>query len=215
MKEQKPILKEILEWIYCILIAIALALLIRYYVGTPTIVQMPSMNPTLKQGERLLLNRWVRTVNGEYKRGDIITFESPSNTYISEYDVDENNPVALYENEPSNIFTKFGYYVLEFGKTSFIKRVIATEGEHIKITEGKVYINGEELEETYLQPGVITDSLGGAYTDLVVPQGYMFVMGDNRAQSTDSRRFGCIPIEKVESKVLIRFWPLNLFGKVE
>lgn len=215
MKEKNPVVKEILEWVYCILIAIALALLIRYYVGTPTIVQMPSMQPTLMQGERLILNRWVRTTNGEYKRGDIVTFESPSNTYVSAYDVDEDNPIAMYENEPDNIFTKFGYYVLEFGKTSFIKRVIATEGEHIKIADGKVYINGEQLKEEYLDSTVVTEPFGGAYTDLVVPQGCVFVMGDNREQSTDSRRFGCIPVEKIESKVLIRFWPLNLFGKVK
>lgn len=88
-------------------------------------------------------------------------------------------------------------------------------GEHVKIEDGKVYINEEELGEEYLQPGVITDDLNGAYTDIIVPDGTLFVMGDNRGQSTDSRRFGCIPIEKIEGKVAIRFWPLNLFGKVE
>ena len=51
--------------------------------------------------------------------------------------------------------------------------------------------------------------------DLVVPENCIFAMGDNRGQSTDCREFGCIPLEKVESKVWIRFWPLNLFGKVE
>ena len=80
---------------------------------------------------------------------------------------------------------------------------------------GKVYINGEELQEDYLQDGVTTDSLEGPLTDIVVPEGYVFLMGDNRSQSTDCRRFGCIPIEKIESKVWIRFWPLNLFGKIE
>ena len=55
--------KDILEWIACILIALVLALVIRYYVGTPTIVQQVSMYPTLKQNQRLILNRWVRTTN--------------------------------------------------------------------------------------------------------------------------------------------------------
>ena len=53
-----------------------------------------------------------------------------------------------------------------------------------------------------------------AYTDLVVPENCVFVMGDNREHSTDSRAFGCIPLEKIEGKVWIRFWPFNLFGHV-
>ena len=76
-----------------------------------------------------------------------------------------------------------------------------------------MYLNGEELDEPYLAEGVTTT--GGIFTDVVVPEGYIFVMGDNRSHSTDSRSFGCIPIEKVESKVWIRFWPLNKFGKID
>lgn len=207
--------KEILEWVYCIIIAVVLALIVRYFIGTPTIVQQPSMYPTLKQGQRLILNRTVRIGHQTPKRGDIITFEAPSKAYVSAAEADLLNPVATYEYNINNVFSKFRYYVLEIGKTSYIKRVIALPGEHVKIEEGKVYINEEELEETYLQEEVTTESLEGPYTDLIVPEGYVFVMGDNRAQSTDSRRFGCIPIEKIESKVSIRFWPFDLFGKVK
>ena len=205
--------KEILEWTYCILIAVVLALLVRYFIGTPTIVKQPSMYPTLKENQRLILNRWVRTVNGELKRGDIVTFEAPTRAYASKEEIDNANPVAIYENEDKNIFEKFVYYVLEFNKTSYIKRVIATEGEHIQIKEYSVYINGEKLEELYLGPDVITDSK--VFTDLIVPEGYLFVMGDNRTRSADSRVFGCIPKDKIEGKVSIRFWPLNVFGKVK
>ena len=73
-------LKNVIEWIECIVIAVVLALLIRYYVGTPTVVQMESMYPTLKQGERLILNRIPRTTKKTPERGDIITFEQPSKT---------------------------------------------------------------------------------------------------------------------------------------
>ncbi len=213
--EGKFNIKEILEWVYCVVIAVILALLVRYYLGTPTIVQMSSMHPTLQQGQRLILNRWIRTTNQTPKRGDIITFEAPSKTSgISAAEADIENPIAVYENEPTNIFSKFRYYVLEIGKTSYIKRVIALPGEHIKIENGKVYINGEQLQENYLNTGVTTP-LTGPYTDLVVPQGYVFAMGDNRAGSKDCREFGCVPIEKIESKVWIRFWPFSLFGKVD
>lgn len=208
-----PRVKNILEWVYCIVIAIVLALLFRYYIGTPTVVRQPSMYNTLEEGQRLILNRWVRTVNGKYERGDIITFEAPSKPILSAFEIDMNNPVAVYDYEPQGLFAKFNYYVLEFSKTSYIKRVIAVEGDHIKIEEGKVYLNGEELDEPYLREGIITE--GAVFTDIIVPKGCVFVMGDNRPHSTDSRSFGCIPVEKIESKVLIRFWPLNKFGKVD
>ena len=211
--EIDPKVKNILEWAYCIIIAIVLALLFRYYIGTPTVVKQPSMNNTLQEGQRLILSRWTRTVKGKYDRGDIITFEAPSNSTPTIFQVDLENPVAIYDYEPKGIFAKFSYYVLEFSKTSYIKRVIGVEGDHIKIEDGKVYLNGEELDEPYLAEGVTTT--GGIFTDVVVPEGYIFVMGDNRSHSTDSRSFGCIPIEKVESKVWIRFWPLNKFGKID
>ena len=213
--EVKSRFKDIMEWVYCIVIAVVLALLVRYFIGTPTIVQQPSMFPTLKQGQRLILNRTIRTTHSIPKRGDIVTFEAPSKVYVSEAEADLNSPVAEYKYELNNIFSKFRYYILEIGKDSYIKRVIGLPGEHVKIENGKVYVNDEELEEDYLQPNVVTNSLGGAYIDLTVPQDTIFVMGDNRQQSTDSRRFGCIPLEKLESKVWIRFWPFNLFGKVK
>ena len=214
MEEEKEnkIFKEILEWSFCIFFALIIALATRYYIGTPTIVKQPSMYNTLEDGQRLILSRWTITVNGKYNRGDIVTFEAPSEPILSAFQVDIENPVAVYNYEPKNIFAKFSYYVLEFNKTSYIKRVIGIEGDHIKIEDGKVYLNGEELQEDYVAEGAVT--ISDRYADLVVPEGYVFVMGDNREHSTDSRSFGCIPVEKIESKVWIRFWPLNKFGKV-
>lgn len=200
--------KEVLEWVYCIVIALVLALLIRYFIGTPTIVKQLSMYPTLKQNQRLILNRLSRTLNETPERGDIITFEAPSKSYAE-------GVTASYDNEPTGWFSKFTYYVLEINKMSYIKRVIALPGEHVQITDGKVYINGEELKEKYLQEGVITEAKNPYLTDFIVPEDCIFAMGDNRLQSSDCRVFGCIPINKIESKVWIRFWPLNLFGKVD
>ena len=105
------------------------------------------------------------------------------------------------------------YYVLETNKTSYIKRVIGVEGDHIKIENGKVYRNGFELQEDYIRDGVETE--GKTYADITVPKDCVFVMGDNRDHSTDSRDFGCIPLEKIESRVAFRFWPLSKFGKIE
>lgn len=208
--------KDIIEWIACILIALILALLIRYFVGTPTIVKQPSMYPTLKQNQRLILNRLVRTFNETPERGDIITFEAPSMKHVFLEDYDSNNVTARYENEPTGWFGKFVYHFLEIGKDSYIKRVIGLPGDHVQIKDGKVFINGSELDEPYLQDNVTTEMInGGLFSDVVVPDNCVFVMGDNRFQSTDSREFGCIPLEKIEGKVWIRFWPFSLFGKVE
>lgn len=207
-------IKDIGEWIVCILIALVIALAFRYYIGTPTIVQQPSMVPTLEPDQRLWLNRWSRTINQTPERGDIVTFEAPSTTILTQEDI-SSSVTARYENEPESLWDKFTYYVLEINKTSYIKRVIGLPGEHVEIKNGKVYINGEELEEDYLIDGLVTDNGKGYCIDVIVPDDAIFVMGDNRSKSTDSRCFGCIPLSKVESKVWIRIWPLNLFGYVD
>ena len=214
-EETKNRIKDIIEWILCIIIALVIAIAFRYFVGTPTIVQQPSMYPTLESGQRLWLNRWVRTIKKMPSRGDIITFEAPSSNLLGQQELNES-VVARYENEPTSLGDRFYYYVLEIGKKSYIKRVIGLPGEHVVIKNGKVYINDVELQESYLQSGVITDNGGqGLCIDITVPENSVFVLGDNRSQSTDSRYFGCIPLEKIESKVWIRIWPLNLFGKID
>lgn len=204
--------KNILEWIYCIVIALTLALLFRYYIATPTIVQQRSMFPTLKENQRLILNRTFRITGLNLERGDIVTFEAPSHDY-SGLEVEQSNPVAKYEYIPKSFFAKFYYYVIETNKKSYIKRVIGLPGEHVKIEEGKVYINGKELEEEYLSNDVVTNAEN--FNDFIVPEGYVFCMGDNRNYSLDCRELGCVPFKKIEGKVIFRFWPLNLFGKVK
>ena len=203
--------KEVFEWIYCIIIALVLALLFRYFIGTPTVVQQRSMYPTLKENQRLLLNRTFRITGKDIKVGDIITFEAPSESF-TRYNVSQSNPVAKYDYKFDNLFQKFMYYVIEKTKTSYIKRVVAVEGNHVEIKDNKIYINGNELEEEYLSDDVVTESQ--VFTDCIVPEGYIFAVGDNRTKSKDCRELGCIPVEKVEGIVVLRFWPLDVFGKV-
>lgn len=210
-----PKLRNALEWVICIIVAIVIALLVRYYIGTPTVVESVSMKPTLIAGQRLWLNRWTRTTKQMPERGDIITFEAPSKLSVNQNEVNLDYPVAQYNNEPEGIWNKFVYYVLEKNKTSYIKRVIALPGEHVEIKQGSVFINGEKLEEEYLADGIVTDMERGYYNDFIVPENTVFAMGDNRTQSTDCRSFGCIPLEKIESTLSFRFWPLNEFGKVK
>ena len=205
--------KEILEWVYCIIIALVLAMLFRYFIGTPTIVKQVSMYPTLVQDQRLWLNRWGRTTKTLPERGQIITFEEPEKLSYTQSEIDKNNPVAQYEERTG--INWFIHNFLEIGKRSYIKRVIALPGEHVEIKDGKVYINDQELQEDYLQDGIVTDVAGVGFDDFYVPENCVFAMGDNRNHSTDCRSFGCIPLEKIESTVAIRIWPLSEWGKVE
>lgn len=205
--------KNVFEWIYCIVIAFVLALLFRYFIGTPTIVKQRSMFPTLKEEQRLALNRTYRITGKTPKVGDIVTFEAPSKVYTPDT-VNQNNPVAIYDRKIDGLFSKFVYYTLELTKTSYIKRVIATEGQHVVIKDNTVYIDGKAFDESeYLSDDVVTES--NYFNDFIVPEGYLFCMGDNRTKSTDCREFGCVPIEKIEGIVIFRFWPLDVWGKIE
>lgn len=205
-------LKNIFEWGYCIVIALTLALLFRYFVATPTIVKQRSMFPTLQENQRLILNRTFRITHKPLEAGDIITFEAPTKQY-SKWEVDQTNPIAVYDEEPKGLINKFVYYSLEVTKKSYIKRVIAVAGDHVKIENNKVYVNSVEQQEEYLQPDVVTES--DVFYDFVVPEGYIFAMGDNRQKSTDCRVLGCIPLNKVEGIVTLRFWPFDVFGKID
>ena len=206
--------KEIFEWIVCMLIALIIVVLIKAFVGFPTVVSGPSMDSTLKDRQRLWVSRIGIEFNKYPKKGDIITFEAPSKLY-SGNDLDGKQPIATYENGPTNPIKKFLYYVVEMGKDSYIKRVIALPGEHVQIKDGSVYVKEQKLEEDYLPAGVTTSAKVEGLDDFIVPDNCVFAMGDNRGHSTDCREFGCIPLEKIESKVAIRIWPLNLWGKVK
>ena len=107
MEEEKiSKIKDAIEWILCIIIALVIAILFRYYIGTPTIVKQPSMYPTLKEDQRLWLNRIDRTMKKLPERGDIITFEAPSTTSLSLAEREES-VIARYEKEPKSLWGKF------------------------------------------------------------------------------------------------------------
>ena len=100
--------QNIVEWIVCIVIAIVLTLLFRYFIATPTVVQQVSMYPTLQENQRLIVKRTFRITHKMPERGDIITFEAPTHTY-SAGTADESNPVAVYMENDRNIFSSFSY----------------------------------------------------------------------------------------------------------
>jgi signal peptidase I len=96
------------------------------------------------------------------------------------------------------------------GPELLIKRIIGLPGETIEIRNGTVYINQQPLEEPYL-----VRRTGSTYGPTVVPQGHVFVMGDNRGASNDSRVFGPVPIDRVVGRAWVSYWPLEFLGRVK
>jgi len=105
---------------------------------------------------------------------------------------------------------------MEDGRQMLIKRVIATEGQTLEIKDGAVFVNGKQLKEDYIN-GTSTMAISPEYADLVVPKGYIYVMGDNRepGESKDSRMIGPIELSRVKGKVIVRFYPFDRMGAVK
>ena len=206
----RGILREVLDWVICFAIAFVVYLLINYFFICAPTVKQQSMHPTIKNNEKVLTIRpWMKGSKFEY--GQIVTFEAPidNKLYI---DSDETLYTAQYENYTG--ITLFLYNFLDINKVSYIKRVIGLPGDHIVIKDGAVYRNDEKLSEPYIR-AENTESQEDEYSDVIVPEGTVYVMGDNREQSKDSRSFGCIPFERVNGYVVCRIWPLNKIGAIE
>lgn len=206
----RSVLKEVFDWIICFVIAFVAYLLINYFLICAPTVKQASMYPTIQNGEKVLTVRpWLRGNKLEY--GDIITFEAPIDNKLY-LDTDETLYTAQYENYTG--LTLFLYKFLDVNKVSYIKRVIGLPGDHIVIKDGNVYRNDEKLEEDYLRE-IITESQEEEYSDVIVPEDTVYVMGDNREFSKDSRSFGCIPFDRVNGHLVCRIWPLNKLGAIK
>jgi signal peptidase I len=179
-----------------ILIAFVLALLIKTFLVQAFYIPSQSMEPTLLVGDRVLVNKFIYGFR-EPRRGEIIVFENPR------LDEPDRNPLSA-----------FWYWIIEgLGVSSdpekdFIKRVIALPGETIEVNRGRVFVDGKRIEEPYVNE----ERDRSDYGPFTVPKGHLFVMGDNRANSQDSRSaLGPIPRDKVVGKAFILIWPPSNF----
>lgn len=125
------------------------------------------------------------------------------------------NKIPLYFSGPSR-----GEIVVlkapDSNNKDYIKRVIGVEGDTVAIIDGQVYLNGKLLKEDYIEEGSYTQVYGDNYWE--VPEGYVFVLGDNREEgaSKDSRYFGCVPVNSIKGITSFRYFPFNnRFGKIE
>lgn len=181
--------RSLVEWIVVVVGAVLVALIIKTFVMQAFFIPSESMVPTLKINDRVLVNKLSYRLH-DVNRGDIIVFERPEG--------ESNDQVK-----------------------DLIKRVIALPGESLVINDNKIYINGQQLAEPYLPAGTInTPGPGGATwthkctTDdpCVVPEGAVWVMGDNRTNSKDSRYIGPIPEDKIVGRAFVTVWPFDRIG---
>ena len=187
-------LSELAQWIQAILIAAVIALLIRGFIFEPVEVIGESMENALHTHQKVIL----------YKLG--YYFYSPQRGDI----------IVLQIQEGWLSFIPFAYKIPFIKKIypfpeeiDYIKRVIAVPGDTIDIKDGYVYVNGEKLEEPYVKGR--TFARNGSYP-VTVPPDKVFVLGDNRENSSDSRNIGFIDQKRIKGKAVFRFWPFSEIG---
>lgn len=172
---------ELWEWTKALIIAVVLAAFIRYFLFAPIVVDGLSMMPTLHDQDRMIVNKFSYKI-GEPDRFDIIVFHAPENK-------------------------------------DYIKRVIGLPGDKVEYKNDTLYINGKAYKEPYLDEfknqvidGPLTEPFTLEETPVgqeTVPEGHLFVMGDNRRYSKDSRHIGAVPMEKVLGNTSMIYWPLE------
>ena len=200
MRNEKPILKEIGSWIIVIVVALVLSLFIDSTIIAKAEVEQSSMENTLFEGQQLIVNKLSYAFD-EPKRGDIIIFLENE---------EKGNIIDNFIRSVKNRFSSSDEIAAE--QERLVKRVIGVAGDEIDIQDGYVYINGERLEESYVN-GVTLP--GNVKLPITVGEGELFVIGDNREVSRDSRDFGPIDVKQVEGKAVFRVYPFNQIGKVE
>ena len=200
-RRRNPVLRFLGELPGLVLMALILAVLIKTFLVQAFFIPSPSMVPTLEKGDRVLVTK-IPYYLGEPKRGDVIVFEEPDPGRQPErglisgalHWVTQTLGVAAPDNE------------------DYIKRVIGLPGDEVEGKRGRVFVNGVVIDEPYL-----VDETAG-FDPVRVPEGMLFVMGDNRPNSLDSRfglgvnptkqpGVGFIPIDKVIGKAFFIAWP--------
>lgn len=178
-----------------LLTALVIAVVIKTFLLQPFWIPSESMLPTIEVNDRVMVNklayRW-----GEPQRGDVVVFRDPR-----QEEVEESLPEAVIRSvlEAVGIRTR--------GDEDLIKRVVGLPGETIEVRENQVVVNGTPLQETYLPQVFMPDE-----PPVTVGPDEVFVMGDNRDASFDSRRFGPIPLDDLVGEAFVTIWPISHLG---
>ena len=208
---KKSIGKEIWEWVYTLAIAIIVAMLIKGFLFDIVRVDGSSMFPTLVNNDRLIVTK----LGYKPHQGDIIILDSEYKNreeYYHRLAVSEDkdglsfiDKLLASRNMPDNLKKKY-----------YVKRIIAMPGQTIDLADGNVYVDGVQLDEPYYD-GTTSSIDPTVEYPITVEEGCVFVMGDNRNHSKDSRssELGQVPYEAILGKSQIRLWPLTEIGRTK
>ena len=198
-KSEKTAVKSIIELVATVAVAVGLALLIQAFIVKPYRIPSPSMEPTLKIGQRVLTNRLI----DHPSVGDIVVFHppkgaDPADPLCGDPSQGNGHPAACDTPTPG------------VSSQTFIKRVVGGPGDRISIVNGHVVRNGVLQHEPFTAP-CVGDSCNFRQT-IVVPAGHYFMMGDNRGFSDDSRFWGPVPDSSVIGVAFFTYWPPDRIG---
>jgi signal peptidase I len=195
---QKSGHNSLVELVIIVAVALGLALGIQAFLVKPFRIPSESMVPTLEVGQRVLVDR-VSFRFGDPDRGDIVVFKPPHGADVGSCGVEHPSDQPCPKETP------------ERSDTNFIKRVVGLPGDHLKVIEGSVYINGKRQDESFarLDAECPTCNLP---REITIPKGEYYMMGDNRGESADSREWGPVPKKWIIGKAFMTYWPPNRIG---
>ncbi|MBP2051772.1 signal peptidase I [Streptomyces griseochromogenes] len=193
-------------------IALVLALLIKTFLVQAFSIPSDSMQNTLQQGDRVLVDKLTPWFGSEPERGEVVVFHDPDD-WLRDEPTPTPNPVQ-------KVLSWIGLMPSAEEK-DLIKRVIGVGGDTVQCKgTGPLTVNGKALNEPYVYPGntpCSQDDQGGTFK-VKVPKGYIWVMGDHRQNSRDSRynqsdkHHGMVPVDKVVGRAIVKAWPINRWG---
>jgi signal peptidase I len=198
-KQQPGLLAVVRETVVLVALAILLAVVFKTFLVAAFYIPSGSMEPTLNVSDRVLVEK-VSYRFGDVQDGDVVVFVHDDPGLVPS---GPSNPVARF-------FSSLGQAIglVPPSDRDFIKRVVGVPGDEISCQDGHLLRNGKPVPEPYLAPGVTTE---GCKTTTVRP-GQLYVMGDNRTNSQDSRAFGPIDRSDVVGRAFVRIWPLTHMG---
>jgi signal peptidase I len=189
--EERSFLREVP---ILVLLALAVAIFIKTFLVQAFFIPSSSMERTLMPGDRVLVNKLAYRF-GDLHRGDVVVFENPNEAQLP----DRNAIGALLH------WLGQGLGFQQPENEDLIKRVIGLPGDTVEIRDHTVRVNDKPITEPYLTQAAI-DSMGD-YGPVTVPDGELFVMGDNRGNSSDSRVIGFVPEHNVVGRAFVIIWP--------